>query len=116
MAKNHKYTQLDYQQAFRHCIDEDNDALRIVIINPSEVKKEEVNANLKELIDVLKIKDIPQDRTDYSKLIENVDKLTQVSLTKKEVKQEFIPKWVKIMIVFQTLSTFGVLISNLIKH
>jgi len=109
MAKNPKYTQQDYTQAVGFCVDEDNDALRVVIINPDKVDKEEVNNNLKELIGTLKQKDVPQDRTDYSKLVQNIEKLTEVSMNKKEVKQDFIPMWIKIMLIVQTLCMFGLL-------
>lgn len=167
MAKNPRYTQQDYTQAMRYCIDPENDAIRMIIINPDEVNKEEVNDNLKQLIGTLKQIETPQnvdynkivaitessisklanmtkdsskdevsadlkeliatlkapkeapvsaDRTDYSKLVANIEKLSEVAASQRDNKKEFIPTWVKVMIVFQALSTFGVLISNLIKH
>lgn len=110
MAKNPKYTQQDYQQAIRFCVDEENDALRVVVINPTDVKKEEVNANLRELIGTLKQKDVPQDRTDYTKLVQNIEKLTEVSINKKEEIKESTPMWVKVSVIVQLLCTIAILI------
>jgi hypothetical protein len=114
MAKNPRISQLDYQQAMRHSIDEENDALRVIVINPDVVKKEEVNANLKELIDVIKNKEEPKDRTDYSKLVNNIEKLTEASL-KKDDSKEVIPGWIKYVMVLQAVCSFGILLLNIIK-